>query len=104
MPKCTHAGVLILDSPVSITVGKIFLLWYFVIATQRDKDIYQLIKVLPVVLSHESKQRQESPAKSVEACVAIVGVSTSLHTDVSFWTLAARERNGAGLSRAVIAI
>lgn len=53
--SCQNAGVLILDSPVSITVRNVLPLWHFVIATQRDKDIYQLIKVLPVVLSHESK-------------------------------------------------
>lgn len=67
-------------------------------------NIYQLVKVLPVVLSHESKQRQESPAKGVKARVAIVGVPTSLHADVPFRTLAIRESNGAGVSRATIVI
>lgn len=67
-------------------------------------DTYQLVKVLPVVLSHESKQRQESPAKGVKACVAIVGVPTSLHTDISFRTLAIGERNEAGVSIATTVI
>lgn len=49
---------------------------------------HQLVKIFPEVLSHQSKQRQKSPTESIKACVAIIGISTSFHTHVSFWTLA----------------
>lgn len=65
---------------------------------------YQLIKILPVILSHESKQRQEGPAECVKARVAVIGVSPSLHTDVPFWTLSVKQRNNGGGVRGSVAI
>lgn len=55
-------------------------------------DTHLLVKVLPVVLRHQPKQGQEGPAESVEARVAVIRVSASLHTPVPFWTLTADEK------------
>lgn len=52
---------------------------------------HQLVKILPKVLSHQSKQWQECPTECIKTCVAIVGVSTSFHTYISFWTLTTKE-------------
>lgn len=45
-----------------------------------------LVEVLPVVLGHESEQREERPAEGVEAGVAVVWITTRLHTYKTLWT------------------
>lgn len=48
--------------------------------------LYQHVKILPVVLSHEAKQGKESPPKTVKTGVAIVGVPSGFHTHVALRT------------------
>lgn len=45
-----------------------------------------LVKVFPVVLSHESEKSQEGPAEGVEAGVAIVRITASFDTYETLWT------------------
>lgn len=45
-----------------------------------------LVKVFPVVLSHESEKSQEGPAKGVKAGVAVVGITASFDTYETLWT------------------
>lgn len=45
-----------------------------------------LVEVFPIVLSHESEQREERPAERVEAGVAIVWITASFHTNETLWT------------------
>lgn len=50
---------------------------------------YQLVKIFPVVLRHESESWQEGPAESIETCVAVVWVrSVALKTYVARFALA----------------
>lgn len=51
---------------------------------------YQLKEVLPEVLSHEPKESKESPAKCVVAGIAVIRISSSLHTCVFFWALSVK--------------
>ncbi len=54
---------------------------------RQTKQKYLLVKILPVVLSHQSEQGKEGPAKGIKACVAIIWIGTCFHTDMVFWTL-----------------
>lgn len=45
-----------------------------------------LVKVFPVVLSHESEKSQEGPAEGVEAGVAVVWITASFDTYETLWT------------------
>lgn len=45
-----------------------------------------LIKVFPVVLSHESEKSQEGPAEGVKAGVAVVWITASFDTYETLWT------------------
>ena len=45
--------------------------------------LYQLEKVLPVVLRHQTEESQEGPAEGVKAGIAIVGVPPSLYAFVA---------------------
>lgn len=65
-----------------------FLIYFQLNTIRVASGSHQLVKIFPEVLSHQSKQRQKSPTESIKACVAIIGISTSFHTHVSFWTLA----------------
>lgn len=56
-----------------------------------------MVEVLPVVLGHEAEQRQERPAKGVEAGVTIVRVPTRLQAVEAVRALpvwAGRKRDG----------
>lgn len=57
------------------------------VSTINKQMIYLHVKSLPGVLSHEAKQGKERPPKAVKAGVTIVGVPSSFHTQVTFWTL-----------------
>lgn len=48
--------------------------------------LYLLIKVFPVVLSHESEKSQEGPAEGVKAGVAVVWITASFDTYETLWT------------------
>lgn len=48
-----------------------------------------MIEVLPVVLCHESEEREKSPSEGVEAGVAVVRVSSGLQTFKTIRTFAA---------------
>ncbi len=54
---------------------------------RQTKQKYLLVKILPVVLSHQSEQGKEGPAKGIKACVTIIWIGTCFHTDMVFWTL-----------------
>lgn len=56
--------------------------------------LYQLEKVLPVVLRHETEESQEGPAEGVVAGVAIVGVPPSLHAFVALRAVPGSKRGG----------
>lgn len=45
-----------------------------------------LVEVFPVVLSHESEQREERPAEGVKTGVAVVGITATFDTYVALWT------------------
>lgn len=45
-----------------------------------------LVEVFPVVLRHESEQREERPAEGVEAGVAVVGIASRFDTSEALWT------------------
>jgi len=49
-------------------------------------NAYQLVQILPEVLSHESEESKKSPTKGVKASVAIVWVASSLHARISLRT------------------
>lgn len=53
---------------------------------------YLLVKVFPIILSHQSKQREEGPTKSVKAGVIIVRVASKSHASVALGTLPATKR------------
>lgn len=61
--------------------------------------LYQLEKVLPVVLRHEPEESQESPAEGVIAGVAIVGVPPSLYAFVALRAVPGSKKGGAVLGR-----
>lgn len=44
-----------------------------------------LVKVLPVVLCHQSEQREEGPTKWVETGVAIVGIRSHSLANIPLW-------------------
>ena len=44
-----------------------------------------LVEVLPVVLGHESEEREEGPAEGVEAGVAVIWIPTRFHTREALW-------------------
>ncbi len=48
-----------------------------------------MIEVLPVILCHESEEREKSPSEGVEAGVAVVRVSSGLQTFETIRTFAA---------------
>lgn len=52
-----------------------------------------MIKVFPVILSHQSEEREKSPAERVKARVAVVWVPARLHTFKTIRTFPADERN-----------
>lgn len=58
-----------------------FILGYFMSA----KFPHLLVKVLPVVLCHQSEQREEGPTKWVETGVAIVGVRSHSLANIPLW-------------------
>lgn len=56
--------------------------------------LYQLEKVLPVILRHETEQSQEGPAEGVVAGVAIVGVPASLDAFVALGAVPGSKKRG----------
>lgn len=58
-----------------------FILGHFLSA----KFPHLLVKVLPVVLRHQSEEREEGPTKGVETGVAIVGVRSHSLANVPLW-------------------
>lgn len=61
--------------------------------------LYQLEKVLPVVLCHETEESQEGPAEGVVAGVAIVGVPPSLYALVALGAVPGSKKWGTVLER-----
>lgn len=64
-----------------------FLICFYVNVVCISTGSHQLIQIFPEVLSHQSKQRQKGPTEGIKACIAIIRISTSFHTHISFWTL-----------------
>lgn len=56
--------------------------------------LYQLKKVLPVILRHETEESQEGPAEGVVAGVAIVGVPSSLDAFVALGAVPGSKKGG----------
>lgn len=48
---------------------------------------YLLVKVFPVILSHQSEQREEGPAERVKAGVIVVWVESNFEASVPLWAL-----------------
>lgn len=53
---------------------------------------YLLIKVFPVILCHQSKQRQKGPTKWVKAGIIVVWVPSHFDARETLWTLPATNR------------
>lgn len=67
--------------------SKCFVFPYLCASSIYKQVIYQHVKILPEVLSHEAEQGKERPSKAVKAGVTIVGVPSSFHTAEAFWTI-----------------
>lgn len=68
-------------------------------STLSNSTAYLLVKVFPVILCHQSKQREEGPTKWVKAGVTIVWVPSHSVAWVPLRTLPATNRESVRLSR-----
>lgn len=83
----SHSGMWIVKNTVQMLRLSAF------VSTINKQMIYLHVQSLPGVLSHEAKQGKERPPKAVKAGVTIVGVPSSFHTQVAFWTLSEMTKN-----------
>lgn len=60
---------------------------------------YLLVKVFPVILCHQPKQREEGPTKWVKAGVIIVWVPSHSDAGEPLWTLPATNRESVNLRK-----
>lgn len=52
---------------------------------------YLLVEIFPVVLSHQSEEREESPTKVIKAGEAIIWIVACFVTEITIWALPGAE-------------